>query len=59
MLTVNDLHAPGGINQHFQSGSMKRMAPFYERPDEERRSEKRPRWENNNQKCKSISEKTD
>ena len=47
MLTANDLAT---MNQHFQQANTKRYPPFYER-DEERRTEKRPRWDggqNNN-----------
>ena len=45
MLTVNDLQSPSAINQHFQQANMKRITPFYERADDQRRNDKRPRWE--------------
>ena len=48
MLTVNDLQSPSTMNQHFQAGSMKRMPAFYERADDNRRNDKRARWEGGN-----------
>lgn len=46
MLTANDLASPATMNQHFQQPNNKRYPPFYER-DDDRRNEKRPRWEGN------------
>lgn len=44
MLTANDLASPTTINQHFQQANAKRYPPYYER-DDNRRNEKRPRFE--------------
>lgn len=46
MLTVNDLHSPSTMNQHFQPGPTKRPANFSAHADEDRRQDKRARWEN-------------
>ncbi|CAF3602740.1 unnamed protein product [Rotaria sp. Silwood1] len=44
MLTANDLASPATMNQHFQQANTKRYPPFYER-DDDRRNDKRPRWD--------------
>ncbi|CAF0874505.1 unnamed protein product [Rotaria sordida] len=44
MLTANDLASPATMNQHFQQTNTKRYPSFYER-DDDRRNDKRPRWE--------------
>jgi RNA recognition motif-containing protein len=44
MLTANDLASPATINQHFQQTTIKRFPPYYER-DDDRRNDKRPRWD--------------
>jgi len=46
MLTVNDLHSSSNMNQHFQSGPMKRQGHFSSHVDDDRRQDKRARWEN-------------
>jgi len=44
MLTANDLASPATINQHFQQANTKRYPSYYER-DDDRRNDKRPRWD--------------
>ncbi|CAF0940033.1 unnamed protein product [Adineta ricciae] len=44
ILTANDLASAATMNQHFPQTNVKRYPQFYER-DDDRRNEKRPRWE--------------
>lgn len=46
-LTSNDRQSPSSINAHFPSGGMKRPGTFFERADDDRRSDKRARWDPN------------
>jgi RNA recognition motif-containing protein len=54
MLTANDLASPTTMNQHFQQTNTKRYPPFYER-DDDRRNDKRPRWDGGHNKGNSKS----
>ena len=52
MLTANDLASPTTMNQHFQQPNSKRYPPYYERNDD-RRNDKRPRWDGGQSKGNS------
>ncbi len=49
VLTANDLASPATMNQHFQQTNPKRYPSYYER-DDDRRNDKRPRWDGGHNK---------
>ena len=46
---MNNNELSGSNQQHFQQGPIKRMGSYYERTEDDRSRDKRPRWDGNNQ----------